>query len=173
MTTTSSHTATPRNPVPGIIYGIIWLLIAIILGALLFSFTGNPEALSEVRGQRTVGFILFTPFIALAASIFCFVRAAAASGPYKQYLSSTTPAQRQQDEAAKWKNTDKIGGLIAVAVIAILGWLALLVVFLVNYETITSTVESLTSFVGVFLLIGLAAGSLLRLIVRMRNARPR
>lgn len=169
--THTSHAAVPRNPIPGFVYGSIWLLIALILGILLLTFSGDPNALSETSGQRTAGFIVLTPFIALAASIFCFARAAAAKGPYKHYISSTTPLERQKDEAAKWKNVNNTGGLTALTVIAILGWLALLILLLANYETITSNIRSLTSFIGVFLLFGLGAGSLLRLVVRIRSSR--
>lgn len=169
--TNTSHVAIPRNPTPGFVYGSIWLVIALTLGILLITFSTNPDALSETSGQRTAGFIVFTPFFALAASILCFVRAAAATGPYKHYLASTTPVERHTHEAARWKTVNKTGGLTAFAVIAILGWLALLIALLVNYETIASNVRSLTSFIGVFLLFGMGAGSLLRLVVRIRNSR--
>ena len=166
----TSPTPIPRNPVPGIIYGIIWLVIGVVLGILLLSYSNTPDELSNVYGQRTLGFIVFTPFIALAASIFCFVRAAAASAPYKRYVASTSLQQRQKNEAAQWKNADRIGGLIAFTVIAFLGLFALLIVFVMNYANISDNVRSLTSFVGILLIIGLGAGSLLRLVIRIRNS---
>lgn len=169
--THTPHGVIPRNPTPGFVYGSIWFLIALTLGILLLTFNSNPDALSEKSGQRTTGFIVFAPFLALAASILCFVRAAAAISPYKHYLTSTTPVERRANEAAKWKSIDKTGGLTVFTVIALLGWFALLIVLLANYETITSNVRSLTSFVGVFLLFGLGAGSLLRLVVRIRTSR--
>jgi MFS family permease len=164
----------PRNPYIGFVYTVVWIIITVALSSVLLSYTGSQESVFDTEGTRTAGFILTMPFIALAASVFCFIRAFNAVAPYKKYVNSTTPQQRQENEIAQWSHIETAGSRMATLILftaaCIIGWLVLALVLLINYQRISETANSRATFLGVFLLIGLCAGSLLRLTSRIRRA---
>ena len=172
---TEMHTTkVPRNPYVGFVYTAVWIIITVALSSVLLSYAGSQESVFDTEGNRTSGFILTTPFIALAASVFCFVRAFNALAPYKKYVDSTTPQQRLKNEIAQWSHIETAGSRMAILILftaaCIIGWLVLALVLLINYTQISETANSHATFLGVFLLIGLGAGSLLRLTTRIRRA---
>lgn len=57
---------------------------------------GAAALSGEVTGQRTAGFILFTPFVLVAASVLCVAFAVSTLRQWKTYVASTTPEERAE-----------------------------------------------------------------------------
>lgn len=168
----SSTLKAARNPARSFIYGIVWLIIAVAIGSVLVNFIAADRSVFDTNGQRTGSFILLTPFIALSASILCFVRGGLAVSPYKKYLQATTPEQRRQIQKESWKKQGPPTVLIAiVTAIIYLGFLAMVIVFVINYATIGATINGTGTFVALTLMIGLLAGFFTELLVRAIRAR--
>lgn len=162
----------PRNPVRGFIYGIIWLVIAILTGSVFISYVVTGTSISDTTSIRVGDLIMVGPFTALVASIFCFVCAGLALGPYTTYLRATSRAQRHKLQRDAWKIQKPPTGLVLVpAIISYLGLLALMMVLVVNYSSISSLINGMNLFVSIFLLIGLFSAALTEVLVRTIRAK--
>lgn len=163
-----------RNPLRDFLYGTAWLVVALAVGSVLIYFTAAGPSLSDAEGQRTVGFIITVPFIALAISIFCFIRGGLAVSAYKSYINSTTPEQRLQHQKNVWKNQGPpVGLLIAFTGTTYLSFIILLILLVVHNKLIFSTAESLGSFLGILILVGIVASALTELTVKILRVKQK
>jgi hypothetical protein len=78
----------PRNPWFGLLYAAI-LLVGTIGGFVMFAFGWREAIAFDMYGQRTEGFVLFTPFLSAAGTLLLLVRGVLAIGPWVRYRSAT------------------------------------------------------------------------------------
>jgi hypothetical protein len=115
----------PRNPWFGLLYAAI--LAAGAVGGAVALFYGWREALAgDMAGQRTEGFVLVTPFLSAAGSVFLLVRGIRALAPWVRHRSTTPRPDRLLALAHDRSNTaTAVGVAFAVGILALAGFVLL------------------------------------------------
>jgi hypothetical protein len=115
----------PRNPWVGLLYAVI--LLAGTVGGAVMLFFGWREALAgEMYGQRTEGFVLFTPFLSAAGALLLLVRGVLAIGPWVRYRSATPRDARLHALALDRSNRGvAIAMALAFGILALAGFVLL------------------------------------------------
>jgi hypothetical protein len=115
----------PRNPWFGLLYAAI-LLVGSVGGVVMFSFGWREAVAGDMYGQRTEGFVLFTPFLSAAGGVFLLVRGVLAIGPWLRYRSATPRDARLLALAHDRSNGRfAIGQALAFGVLALAGFVLL------------------------------------------------
>lgn len=123
--------STPRyvaSPTPTFVWAALWLLVATVATFALISEW--PAVTSfEMKGQRSEGFLLFTPPLAFGAAILCIIIGSRRAPRYREFLSQfraedRATLRRQELIGEPWRGPLALGlalGVVSLAGLVLLG----------------------------------------------------
>lgn len=163
--------ALPRNPAFGFAWALAWLLVSVLGFVVLFTDTARILS-GEQYGQRTMGFLLITPFLTLAIGVAVLVRAFVGVPARQRYVASTTLQERRAALDAELRD-EVVGGPLTLGVVVGVAWFAFLVILLLHLPQVARTTPSLFTALVVLCLTAMVWVSVLILALRRLAARRR
>ena|SRR5690554_2839825 len=152
----------PRNPYIGFAFAAAWLLVA-LFGFVVLHLDGDVVLTGQVSGQRSVGFFLITPAIAVIIAVIAAVRGFLALRPWSAYLSRTTPEERQALSDSRFTQ-GSFTPLLVVGLAVAAGWLVVLFFFARGFES--ASTAGLSAILMVLALLGMAGATLISVGLR-------
>lgn len=121
------------SPASAYIWAALWLLVATVATFALISEWSAAMSF-EMKGQRTEGFLLFTPPLAFGAAILCIIIGARRAPKYREFLGQVraedrAALRRHELVGAPWRGPLALG--LALSAVSVAG-LVLLGILLVR-----------------------------------------